>query len=78
MGLIKALTNSTSSSLGDQFKEYVTCPSIEKNVLVQRGIVNHGEGNKNPSEGIISNGSAIVVDNAGSFNLITLKYYELF
>ena len=61
MGLIKALTSATSSSLGDQFKEYVTCPNIENNVLVQRGFVNHGEGNKNPSDGIISNGSAIVV-----------------
>lgn len=61
MGLIKALTSSTSSALADQFKEYVTCPTIEKNVLIQRGIVQHGKGNKNPSEGIISNGSAIVV-----------------
>lgn len=61
MGLIKALTSATSSSLGDQFKEYVTCPNMDKNVLVQRGILNYGKGNKNPSEGIISNGSAIVV-----------------
>lgn len=61
MGLIKALTSSTSSALGDQFKEYVTCPTIEKNVLIQRGYVQHGKGNKNPSEGIISNGSTIVV-----------------
>ena len=61
MGLIKAITSSTSSALGDQFKEYVTCPTIEKNVLIQRGYVQHGKGNKNPSEGIISNGSAIVV-----------------
>lgn len=61
MGLIKALTSSTSQTLGDQFKEYVTCPEIDKNVLIQRGIVNHGSGNKNPSEGVISNGSAIVV-----------------
>lgn len=61
MGLIKALTSATSSSLGDQFKEFVTCPEIDKNVLIQRGIVEHGKGNKNPSEGVISNGSAIVV-----------------
>lgn len=61
MGLIKALTSSTSSSLGDQFKEYVICPTIENNVLVQRGVVHHGKGNRNPSEGIISDGSAIVV-----------------
>lgn len=61
MGLIKALISSTSSAFGDQFKEFVVCPSIEKNVLVQRGQVGHGEGNKNPSEGVISNGSGIVV-----------------
>lgn len=61
MGLIKAISNSTSSALGDQFKEFVNCPTIEKNVLIQRGIVKHGEGNKNPSDGIISNGSTIVV-----------------
>lgn len=61
MGLIKAITSSVSQTLGDQFKEFVTCPSIDSNVLIQRGIVNHGKGNKNPSEGVISNGSAIVV-----------------
>ena len=61
MGLIKAITSSVSQTLGDQFKEFDTCPSIDSNVLIQRGIVNHGKGNKNPSEGVISNGSAIVV-----------------
>ena len=61
MGLIKALTGATSSSLGDQFKEFVNCPTIERNVLIQRGIITHGKGNLNPSEGIISNGSTIVV-----------------
>ena len=61
MGLIKALSGATASAFGDQFKEFVTCPSVSKNVLIQRGTINHGEGNKNPSEGIISNGSTIVV-----------------
>jgi len=61
MGLIKAITSSTSSALGDQFKEFITCPTIEKNVLIQRGEVHHGKGNKNPQEGIITNGSGIVV-----------------
>lgn len=61
MGLIKALTNATTTALGDQFKEFVTCPTIGKDVLIQKGVVNHGEGNKNPSEGVISNGSTIVV-----------------
>ncbi len=61
MGLIKALSNAASTALGDQFKEFVNCPTIAKNVLIQRGIINHGVGNKNPSDGIISNGSTIVV-----------------
>lgn len=70
MGLIKALTSSVSQTLGDQFKEYVTCPSIDSNVLIQRGIVNHGKGNKNPSEGVISNGSAIVVPDGMAMMII--------
>ena len=61
MGLIKALTSSTSSVLGDQFKEYIECPSVDNNVIIQRGIVKHGEGNKKYSEGVISNGSTIAV-----------------
>ena len=61
MGLIKATLSSVSSTLGDQFKEYVDCPQVSNDVIIQRGIVHHGEGNKNYSEGVISNGSAIAV-----------------
>ena len=61
MGLIKAITTAASSTLGDQFKEFVTCPTVDKDVLIQRGTVNHGKGNTNPTEGVISNGSAIAV-----------------
>ena len=61
MGLIKATTSSISQGLGDQFKEFIVCPEIEENVLIQKGYVKHGEGNKNPSEGIITKGSQIVV-----------------
>ena len=61
MGLIRATVSSVSSGLGDQFKEFVTCPEIEKNVIIQRGKVEHGKGNKNFSEGVISSGSGIVV-----------------
>lgn len=61
MGLINAATGAIGSVVGDQFKEFVTCPSSDKSVLVQRGLVQHGEGNSNPTEGIISNGSKIVV-----------------
>lgn len=61
MGLINAATGAIGSVVGDQFKEFVTCPSSDKSILVQRGLVQHGEGNSNPTEGIISNGSKIVV-----------------
>ena len=70
MGLIKAFSTSVSSSLGDQFKEYVTCPTMDKGVLVQRGIIKHGEGNKNPSENIISNGSIIAVPEGTAMMII--------
>lgn len=61
MGLIRAVTASVSSTLGDQFKEFVTCPENGNNVIVQRGIVGHGKGNHNPQPGVITKGSAIAV-----------------
>ncbi len=70
MGLIKALTSSTSSTLGDQFKEFITCPSVDKNVLIVRGSVQHGEGNKNPSDGVITNGSKIVIPQGWAMMLV--------
>lgn len=70
MGLIKAFISSTSSALGDQFKEFVTCPSFDSNVLIQRGVVNHGNGNKNFSENVITNGSGIVVPSGMAMMII--------
>ena len=61
MGLIKALTSSVSSGLGDQFKEFVSCPTVSNDVIIQRGYVQHGDGNKNYTDGVISNGSLIAV-----------------
>ena len=61
MGLLKATFNSVSSSLGDQFKEFIECPQVNNNVIIQRGTVKHGSGNKNYTEGVISNGSTIAV-----------------
>lgn len=61
MGLIKSLISSTSSTFGDQFKEFVVCPTVNNDVIIQRGIVKHGSGNTNYSEGVISNGSTIEV-----------------
>ena len=61
MGLIKATLNAASTAIGDQFKEFVECPQVANDVIIQRGVVSHGVGNKNYSEGIISNGSAIAI-----------------
>ena len=70
MGLIKALTNSVSSGFGDQFKEFVTCPVADQNTLMIRGVVQHGEGNSNPTAGIISNGSKITVPQGWAMMLV--------
>lgn len=70
MGLIKALTSSTGSAFGDQFKEYVECPAVEKNVLIARGVVKYGDGNKHPSEGVISNGSKITIPQGWAMMLV--------
>ena len=70
MGLISAAVGSVSSGLGDQFKEFVTCPTSDASVLVVRGEVNHGDGNKNPTAGVISNGSKIVVPSGYAMMII--------
>ena len=61
MGLLRATTGSISQVIGDQFKEFITPATSDKTVLVQKGVVNHGSGNSNPTEGIITNGSKIVI-----------------
>ena len=64
MGLIKlakTAIDSVKGSFSDQYLEYVTCPQIESDVIVQRGTVNHGNATKGYNEGVISNGSMIVV-----------------
>ena len=70
MGLIKALTNSAGSVVGDQFKEFVTCPTVDNNVLMVRGVVSHGEGNSNPTEGVITNGSKITIPQGWAMMLV--------
>ena len=70
MGLIKAFTEGLSTGLGDQFKELVVCPEVSNNVLVQRGEVRHGDGNKNATSGVISNGSKIIVPQGMAMMLI--------
>lgn len=70
MGLIRAALNAATTGIGDQFKEFITCPAIEGDVLIQRGYVQHGVGNYNPSEGVISNGSKIVVPQGMAMMLV--------
>ena len=61
MGLISAAIGSATTALGDTFKEVVTCPEVDNNVIIQRGVVSHGSGNLVHSEGVISAGSKIIV-----------------
>jgi membrane protease subunit (stomatin/prohibitin family) len=61
MGLIAAALSAATTTIGDQFKEVVSCPEIDNNVIIQRGVVSHGSGNMVHSEGVISKGSKIIV-----------------
>ena len=61
MGLIKAALGSVNQVIGDQFKEFITCPPVQNDVIVQRGTVQHGDANTTFTEGVISNGSGIAV-----------------
>ena len=61
MGLIKAALGSLNQVVGDQFKEFITCPAVANDVIVQRGTVQHGDANNTFTEGVISNGSGIAV-----------------
>ena len=61
MGLIAAALSAATTTVGDQFKEVVSCPEVDNNVIIQRGVVSHGSGNLVHSEGVISAGSKIIV-----------------
>lgn len=61
MGLIAAALSAATTTIGDQFKEVVSCPEVDNNVIIQRGVVSHGSGNLVHSEGVISAGSKIIV-----------------
>ena len=61
MGLIAAALSAATTTVGDQFKEVVSCPEVDNNVIIQRGVVGHGSGNMVYSEGVISKGSKIIV-----------------
>ena len=64
MGLISAALGSVSSTLADQWKEYFVCDSIDKDVLVVKGIKKTSKGSSNTkgSENVITSGSGVVVN----------------
>ena len=65
MGLIKALAGATTSTFGDQWKEFFYCESLPSDVLMVKGkkkTNSRRSSNKHGSEDIISNGSGIAVN----------------
>ena len=61
MGLIKAAIAAGSSTLADQWLEYIYCDRMDDNVLMRRGMPKVGGSNTKGTENIITNGSKIVV-----------------
>ncbi len=61
MGLIKAALTAGSSTLADQWLEYIYCERMDDNVLMRRGVAKNGGSNTKGTENIITNGSKIVV-----------------
>lgn len=64
MGLIRAITTATATTLGDQWKEYFYCDAMPADLLVTKGQKRTGKrsSNKRGAENIISDGSAIAVN----------------
>ena len=66
MGLIKAAVGALSGTLGDTWKEAIHCPVIGNDTVVVNGVKMH-DGNARSSnakgtDNVISNGSAIMVE----------------
>lgn len=61
MGLIKAAISAASSTLKDQWLDYIYCDRMDDNVLMRKGEVKKGGSNTKGTENIITNGSKIVV-----------------
>ena len=59
MGLIRAFTGAVSSTLQDQWKEFIYCDSLSQDVLMAKG---RPSGRNGGSDNIISNGSKIIVN----------------
>lgn len=61
MGLIKAAFTAGSSTLADQWLEYIYCERMEDNVLMRKGVSKKEGSNTKGTDNIITNGSKIVV-----------------
>ena len=61
MGLIKAALSAGSSTLADQWLEYIYCERMDDNVLMRKGTPKREGSNTKGTENIITNGSKIVV-----------------
>ena len=64
MGLIKAVTGAVSSTLADQWKEFIYCDALDANTLVKKGSKRIAEGSSNTraSDNIITHESKIVLN----------------
>lgn len=63
MGLIKAAVGAIGGTLGDQWKEYIYCDAIDKDILVVKGKkrVSDRSSNTHGEDNVISDGSALAV-----------------
>ncbi len=64
MGLIQAALGSVGSVLADQWKEFFVCDSIDKDILVVKGVKKTSKGSSNTkgSDNVITSGSGVVVN----------------
>lgn len=65
MGLIKAITAAAGGIMADQWREYFYCDALEADVLVAKGrkrSSGRGAGNNKGEDNIISNGSAVAIN----------------
>lgn len=61
MGLIKAALAAGSSTLADQWLEYIYCERMDDNVLMRKGVSKKEGSNTKGTSNVITNGSKIVV-----------------
>ncbi len=63
MGLIRATIGAVGGTLADQWKEFFYCESLDKNILMTKGVKRMGKRSTNTkgNDNIISNGSGIAV-----------------